>query len=282
MNMLKKEIACRIGVVFLLAGLILMVGMVNTAEARAIRVLVNDQALAADVQPVLDGDRVLVPLRVIVEHLGADIEWDGNTRTVTIVRGGTNVRLTINADTALKNGAPVRLDVPARLVAGRTMVPLRFVGDALGADAHWSAAERTVRVTVEPIWSITIVAARGATVEFTDLDAAKMTPVTLDVELRGRGGAVTRDAWTGVPLKDILAKKGITGYTGSTIEGADGFKAEYTLAVMDRAETIVAWLRNDQPMKPLEQEGDGPVRIVPKGEPGRMFVRNLAKITLHF
>jgi DMSO/TMAO reductase YedYZ molybdopterin-dependent catalytic subunit len=139
-----------------------------------------------------------------------------------------------------------------------------------------------VRVTVEPIWSITIVAARGATVEFTDLDAAKMTPVTLDVELRGRGGAVTRDAWTGVPLKDILAKKGITGYTGSTIEGADGFKAEYTLAVMDRAETIVVWLRNDQPMKPLEQEGDGPVRIVPKGEPGRMFVRNLVKITLHF
>jgi hypothetical protein len=108
-----------------------MVGMVNTAEARAIRVLVNDQALAADVQPVLDGDRVLVPLRVIVEHLGADIEWDSNTRTVTIVRGGTNVRLTINADTALKNGAPVSLDVPARLVAGRTMVPLRFVGDAL-------------------------------------------------------------------------------------------------------------------------------------------------------
>lgn len=259
-----------------------MGGMVNTAEALAIRVLVNDQALAADVQPVLDGNRVLVPLRVIVEHLGAGIEWNGSARTVTIIRGETNVRLTINANTALKNGATVSLDVPARLVAGRTLVPLRFVSEVLGADAQWSAADRTVRVTAKAMWSVNIIAARGATVKFTDLDAAKMTPVTLDVELRGRGGAVTRDTWTGVPLKDILVQKGITGYTGSIIEGADGFTAEYSLEVMNRPETIVAWLRNGQPMKPIDQEGDGPVRIIPKGEPGRMFVRNLVKITLHF
>lgn len=280
--MLKKEVANRVSVIFLLAGLIFALGMVNTAEARGIRVLVNGQALAADVQPLLVRERVLVPLRVIAEHLGADLKWDGHTRTVTVTRGATNVQLSINADTARKNGTTIRLDAPARLVAGRTLVPLRFVGEVLGAGVQWDAAGRTVSVSVKPKWSVTIVAASGATVEFTDLDAAKMTPVTLDVEMRGRGGAVTRDTWTGVPLKDILAKKGITGYTGSTMEGADGFKAEYTREVMARPETIIAWLRNGQPMKSMAQEGDGPVRIVPKGEAGRMFVRNLVKITLHF
>jgi len=286
MNMLKREFACRFGVILLLAGLIFMVGMANTAEARearAIRVLVNDQALAADVQPVLVGERVLVPLRVIAENLGADIGWDGKTGTVTIIRGETNVRLTINANTALKNGATVTLEVPARLVTGHTMVPLRFVGEVLGADVQWSAADRTVHVTAEPLWSFIIVADRGATVEFTDLDAAKMTPVNIDTARTRRDGTIVKENWTGIPLRDILANKGISGYIASTVEGADGYRVTFTQELMDRPETIVAWLRNGEPMAAtLNEDGGGPLRMVPKGEPARMYVRNFVKITLRF
>ena len=48
--------------------------------------------------------------------------------------------------TARVNGANIPLDVPAMIIQGSTMVPLRFMSEALGADVNWQAHTNTVRI----------------------------------------------------------------------------------------------------------------------------------------
>ncbi|KUK40485.1 MAG: Copper amine oxidase domain protein, partial [Clostridia bacterium 62_21] len=110
------------------------------------RVLLDGQPLSFDVPPTIEQGRVLVPMRAIFQALGAELEWDGATQTVTATRGRTTVILTIGSKTVFKNGSPVVLDVPAKIINGRTVVPLRFVSEALGAGVDWDAATQTVTI----------------------------------------------------------------------------------------------------------------------------------------
>ncbi len=110
------------------------------------RVVLDGRALNFDVPPVVQDGRTLVPMRAVFEALGAQVGWDEATRTVTAAKGGTEIKLTLGG-MAFKNGSPVGLDVPARLVNGRTMVPLRFVSEALGCQVAWDGATRTVAIT---------------------------------------------------------------------------------------------------------------------------------------
>ena len=111
-----------------------------------ITVLLNGQPLHFDVQPVMENNRVLVPLRAVFEALDSDISWDNETQTV-IASGNKVIVLQIDSDIAFVNGEKKQLDVPARLVNGRTMVPLRFVGEAVGAAVHWDSETLTVNIT---------------------------------------------------------------------------------------------------------------------------------------
>lgn len=117
------------------------------AAAQDISVYVDGERLALDQPPVLEGGRTLVPLRAIFEALGAGVTWESAIQTVTAHKQETTVRLTIGSRTAYRNGQPVSLDVPAKVVGGRTLVPLRFVSEALGAAVNWNANTRTVTVT---------------------------------------------------------------------------------------------------------------------------------------
>jgi len=137
---------CAVVLLFFLA-----VPAVRPASAWGVSVVLDGDKLSFDVPPVIHDGRTLVPLRGIFEALGAEVQWDGATRTVTAVRDGTTVVLTIGAKTAHKNGAPVTLDVPAKIVSGRTLVPLRFVSESLGAGVRWVQETRTVVITSELI-----------------------------------------------------------------------------------------------------------------------------------
>lgn len=111
-----------------------------------IGVQINGHRRAFDPAPFIQDGRTLVPLRGIFEALGAQIEWDGETQTVTATRGSRVIRLTIGAGAAQVNGEPVPLDVPALIRDGRTFVPLRFVSEALGAAVGWHQRTRTAVV----------------------------------------------------------------------------------------------------------------------------------------
>ena len=98
--------------------------------------------------PVLRNGRTLVPLRGIFEALGAIVNWDENSQTVTVSREGIKIlTITIGCRTATKNGAEIFLDVPAELINNRTMVPLRFVSETLGAKVDWDVSSNTVLIS---------------------------------------------------------------------------------------------------------------------------------------
>ncbi|NLC06560.1 MAG: hypothetical protein GX755_01105 [Syntrophomonadaceae bacterium] len=114
-------------------------------EFNSIRILFNGQPLVLDVPPINVDGRVLVPIRVIAEEvLKAQVSWDGQTNTATLELEGKTVTLRINDNRAYVNNQLVKLDVPAQIINGRTLVPLRFVGESLGAEVDWDGTTQTV------------------------------------------------------------------------------------------------------------------------------------------
>ncbi|MBS3889486.1 MAG: hypothetical protein KGZ92_09450 [Firmicutes bacterium] len=128
----------------------LFLGMPTTEANTPIRVVINGRPLALEVAPVVQNGRTLVPMRAIFEALGARIHWDDATSTVTAYRRERAIVLQIGGRTAWVNGPSRQLDVPPVIVGGRTMVPLRFVAEALGAEVAWQDAPPTVAITHTP------------------------------------------------------------------------------------------------------------------------------------
>jgi hypothetical protein len=113
----------------------------------AIRVFIDGRLVNFDVPPQIMQGRVLVPLRGIFEQLGATVNYNPATQQIVAFRGAQTVALTVGSTQASVNGAPRQLDVPAFTVNGRTMVPLRFISEALGAGVQWSAADETIAIS---------------------------------------------------------------------------------------------------------------------------------------
>ncbi len=126
-------------------ALVLMVPQVAPAQ-QGIRVYVDGRLANFDVPPTMVQGRVLVPLRGVFEQLGATVDYDARTQHIMAIRGAQTVELTIGSRQARVNGTPSLLDVPAFTIAGRTMVPLRFVSESLGADVQWVEASRTILI----------------------------------------------------------------------------------------------------------------------------------------
>ncbi|MCL6577637.1 copper amine oxidase N-terminal domain-containing protein [Kyrpidia sp.] len=104
--------------------------MYNALGKTGTQVFVDGLQPSFDVPPVVQDGRTLVPIRQIAEALGATVNW--NQGTVTIRREKQTVTLRIGDPSASVNGQNITLDVPPELSGGRTLVPLRFVGEAFG------------------------------------------------------------------------------------------------------------------------------------------------------
>lgn len=120
-----------------------------TAPAAAPRVMLNGQQLSFDVPPTIESGRTLVPLRTIFEAMGATVNWNAASSTVTATKGSSTIILPVGSRAATVNGKNVSLDVPAKIVNSRTLVPLRFVSESLGAQVDWNNTERLVTITAQ-------------------------------------------------------------------------------------------------------------------------------------
>ena len=109
-----------------------------------IRVLLDGNPLSFDQQPIIESGRTLVPMRAIFEAFGARVSYEPIEKVVTGVLGDKIVVLTIGSKKATVNGKEVILDVAAKIINGRTLVPLRFVGESLAADVDWVKETKTV------------------------------------------------------------------------------------------------------------------------------------------
>ena len=109
-----------------------------------IRILADGRYLDSDVSPYLVNDRTLVPVRVLMEKLGCDVSWENDTRTAIITKDAMTVRIPIDSPSATVNGVQTAMDTAAEIHDDRTMVPLRFVAEHMGADVDWDGETHTV------------------------------------------------------------------------------------------------------------------------------------------
>jgi hypothetical protein len=137
---LKKWLFSLVGVLFL------SISMANEISAASIKVYINGEQEVFPQPPVMENGRTLVPLRGIFEGLGADVKWDNSTRSITATKEKTTVYLKIGSKDAKVNGTTVKIDVPAKVINGSTMVPIRFVSESLGADVKWDANASAVMI----------------------------------------------------------------------------------------------------------------------------------------
>ncbi|MEW9124064.1 MAG: stalk domain-containing protein [Thermotaleaceae bacterium] len=103
------------------------------------KITVNDEPRELDVPAILVENRTMVPVRFIAETFGAQVEWVKDTKTVTILLA--DKELSLQVDEMLPG-----MDVPARMTNGRTLVPLRYVSENLGARVLWIPSEKTIEI----------------------------------------------------------------------------------------------------------------------------------------
>jgi hypothetical protein len=112
-----------------------------------ISVVLNGKPVVFDQPPVIVDNRTIAPIRAIFEAMGAQVFWNETERTVTVKNEMTTILVKIDNTQAYVNGAEKILDVPAQIINSRTLVPVRFISESLGATVGWSDTTRTVTIT---------------------------------------------------------------------------------------------------------------------------------------
>ncbi|MCA1041640.1 copper amine oxidase N-terminal domain-containing protein [Bacillus infantis] len=134
----------------LAAGLALSAfGSAGQAEAAAkpITVTVDGNKIGFDVKPVIKSGRVLVPFRALFEEFGAAIDYDNSTKMIRAWRDGQTIELKVDSKRALVDGNATMLDVPAAIINGRALVPLRFISENYQGYVNWNSSSRSVAIT---------------------------------------------------------------------------------------------------------------------------------------
>jgi len=120
--------------------LILVLAANVQAEARENLIFIDGQKLVTQSMPFSTNNRLFVPFRSIFEAVGAEVHWDENSRKITANKGQTKLAMIIGSSAVYINGQPTTLDVSPQVVAGRSFVPLRFIGEALGYAVNFDQA----------------------------------------------------------------------------------------------------------------------------------------------
>lgn len=119
----------------------------SVKAATPISIIIDGVRLSTDQAPVMVNGRTMVPLRAIFEAFNATIKWNQKAQTVTATKDDTTIMLKIGSKTATINNKAVTLDVPGLNLKGRTMVPTRFVSEALGHEVGWNPKTQVVTIT---------------------------------------------------------------------------------------------------------------------------------------
>jgi len=118
-------------------------------QSGPISVTVNGAPVTFDVPPMMTQGNVYVPLRGVFEQIGATVTFDRASGMINATRGTTTVQLSVGSKLAKVDGETMFMLQPALYTRGRTLVPLRFVSQALGATVDWNPVRREVDITAE-------------------------------------------------------------------------------------------------------------------------------------
>lgn len=131
-----------------------------TALAKDVNIVIDGEKLNLDVAPQIIDGRVMVPIRGVLENLGALVKWDDETQTVSARKSSKTVSLEIGSnDVTLDKGETnddgsaktetIQTDVAAQLVSDRTLVPLRVISETMGYSVDWNDETYTVSITTD-------------------------------------------------------------------------------------------------------------------------------------
>ena len=113
-----------------------------------IQVSVDGKRVVFDVPPKLIQDRTFVPLRAVLEAMGAKVWWDQNLQTGYAEKDGVTIRMPLGSYQIYRNGQVIEMDVPIQMVQNRLLIPLRFASQALGGVVDWRAATSTSSMSI--------------------------------------------------------------------------------------------------------------------------------------
>lgn len=147
-NFMKKIIS------FVLAMSMMLSLMISVRADDEVTVMVDGEKVEFDVLPIIENDRTLVPMRAIFEALGKTISWNDETKTAIAEDSSITVAFKIGTDEIIKTDKKsdsetetIKIDVSAKIVNDRTIVPLRAISEAFGNVVDWDGETRTVTVT---------------------------------------------------------------------------------------------------------------------------------------
>lgn len=121
-------------------------GAVHKYTGNIYKLIVNNEPVVTDIPPIIINDRSLVPVRAIFEKLGATVTWDSKNQKVTVSYNGSKVELKINDNNAVIDGTKVKIEVPAKIINDRTMVPARFVAEQLNMEVGFSSEKGEITI----------------------------------------------------------------------------------------------------------------------------------------
>ena len=112
-----------------------------------VKVRIDEKEVFFDVQPRILNGRTLIPARAVFEDLGAKVSWEESTGTIRIIKGPNEIKLEVGSKWAYVGEKQVMLDVPASVINGRAMIPVRFIAEELGLRVTWDGTKRIVIIT---------------------------------------------------------------------------------------------------------------------------------------
>ena len=134
--------------------LILLLPAAAVQAEQQIAVILDGRAMEFDVAPAVIEDRAMVPMRVIFEALGAEVEWLETDQIIIAAKNGIFVSLKIGSNVMIVQDLAnhteqtrLQLDSPPVIVGERTLVPVRAVSESLGAAVKWNPETDTVHIT---------------------------------------------------------------------------------------------------------------------------------------
>lgn len=120
------------------------------AQEERISVLVDGLPVKFDVEPIIENGRTLVPFRAIAEALNVKVDWESGSQTINATGKNTNIQLQIRSFTAYINGITFPLEVPPQIIDGRTLIPLRFFGEAFNCNVEWIGSRNEINIISAP------------------------------------------------------------------------------------------------------------------------------------
>ena len=138
-----KKYACML-IVFLLMFLIPV-----TVAANEMTVVVDGENVEFEHPLLLEGGRMLIPMRELFIALGAVVMWDDTSRTVLAVVDDVQISVPIGSELPTVDDVPILIEVPAMFVNNRTYIPLRFAAESLGGNVSWEPDSDTAIITTD-------------------------------------------------------------------------------------------------------------------------------------